>query len=189
LNAAASYFEIISLVLARWEFLGSLYLGTTAGSDDHDARAYCHDFVEPIQPLYGDLHDVADRGVHQKSDLIAMFRDSSLHGMSLIPCMDPDGEHLVGWWVGVADQIAPQNHLRIDEKGNLNVNCSLMSAEMISSMHAFAAYLDDDRVWLEKDRRAPTARFRRSFWSRQRPAHFGDPENWMKRGYACGVPK
>jgi hypothetical protein len=189
MNAAHGYFEILSITFARWEFFGGLYEGVTGDSDHRQASAYCRRFVEPIQPRYGDLHDVAERGGNHptKPDFISMFRDNPFHGMSLIPCMGRDEGHLVGWLVGTAGGIPPERHLVIDATGNININCGLVVLEMLASMQSFARYLDENTDRL--DERVPGARLQRAFWARQRPVHFrGEPDIWMKKGYSRGVP-
>lgn len=183
LDGAHAYFELASIIAARWEFLGGLYLGNVDGSDNSEAIAYVARFIEPIQPRYKALHDATGRG-EVGSDFFTMFRNKPLHGMTPAPSALQGDAELVGWWIGTGDGIKPSEHLTIDGRGNINVNVGLMRDEMLASMNAFAAYLEDNAD--TKDGRLPGARLQRSFWFRLKPRHF--KSDWMKVGNARGIP-
>jgi hypothetical protein len=190
LEAVDSYFELVALVAARWECLGGLYLGTASGRSDCDeAVAYVARFVEPIQPRYADLHDVTLQ--QQKgSDFFTMFRNKPFHGVSPVPTAFHGDREVVGWAMGTRNEIPTADHLTIDARGNVVVNCTMVRDEMLSSMSAFADYLDanvavaaDVKV---KDARTPHARMQRAFWWQNKPRHYAG--DWMKEGIALGIP-
>src|SRR5438874_2450043 len=74
LLSASAIFEAVSLVISRWEFLGSLYRGNDGKTGVDDVRAYTKRFLEPIQGRYRDIHDLArdDKG---NSDFYSILRD------------------------------------------------------------------------------------------------------------------
>jgi hypothetical protein len=72
-------YEHASLVVARWEFLGALYRGTSGNTDVADARAYADRF---LAAAYGPLHNLSGTCAPGGSEFFSVFRNKSLHGFT-----------------------------------------------------------------------------------------------------------
>src|SRR6266478_5248072 len=61
MQAVNAIFELSSLVIARWEFLGALYRDTEGDTNYKDALAYSRKFLIPINKNYTGLEKLVDR--------------------------------------------------------------------------------------------------------------------------------
>jgi len=160
-------FELSSLVIARWEFLGALYLGTEGDSDYHDALAYSRQFLIPINRNYACVENLVDcLDPRERFDLFTMLRNKPLHGLVAAGIATPDNKGVVTWWIGF-HKIAPENHLTVDRNGGLHLDGSKFCEELLQSVASFADYQDANTDLVEG--RLPHARWRRGYWARFKP--------------------
>jgi hypothetical protein len=175
-------FELISTICARWEFLGGLYLGSTGSTDVQQAIAYVGRFLVPINGDYSRLHNMSGRAAGG-SDFFTMFRNKTLHGGTPAAIALMGNASVVGWWIGF-DELTQRNHLKI-VNDNMHVNGDMSLCEFLSSLDAFAAYLEQNLDLLNG--RLPSARWQRGFWARFRPLYF-DQNVWIQEGGARRIP-
>ena len=79
IQMAKGLFEIFSIICARWEFLGSLYRGTTDDTNYGDAVEYVSHFLKPLNQDYQNIHGMSGRG-SKSSEFFTMLRNKSFHG-------------------------------------------------------------------------------------------------------------
>lgn len=180
--AADGIFELISLICARWEFVGSLYLGSVDDTDVKDALAYSSKFLVKVNTNYGQIHNVSGRG-RNGSEFFTIFRNKTLHGGTPSAVMLENGSGLVGWWIGFDTQTR-NHHLQV--VGNqMLVNGDELLREFLASLNDFSNYLEKDADLL--DGRFPRSRFQRAFWARFKPLYLGK-DRWLEEGLTRGIP-
>lgn len=186
LTTARFPLETVSLVIARWEFLGALYCGITDKQTTfREASSYVRKFLVPLNSAYVDLEElVARESNEERFDFFTMLRNSPLHSYVPAAIATDDMQGVVTWWVG-GHGIEPAKHLRIDRKGGLHVDSTRLSSELESSMHCFAAYLEADSDAL--DGRSPVERWQLGLWARYRPKYYRSAA-WMQLAGVHGVP-
>jgi hypothetical protein len=178
-------FDVVGLVIARWEFLGGLYRGSDGGTGVADALAYSRKFLFPVNRNYANTEKLVDRtDPSERFDLFTMLRNKPLHGLVPAGVATEDCAKVVTWWMGFSG-ISAANHMTVDVDGGLHVDAREMCAELARSMNLFADYLDANTDVI--DGRSPQARWRRGFWARFQPKFMPGPE-WMALGVAEGVP-
>lgn len=175
-------FEFASIVVARWEFLGGLYLGK-ADTDVTAAREYMREFLAPVNPAYLEVENLVQNPTQNGLDFFTMLRNKPLHGLNPAAVATQDAEHVVTWWIGFSG-IEAQQHLRVDKDGALHVDCNLLFAELQESMEAYAQYLDLDTH--EIDGATPKDRWRRAYWNSFKPKFMPDLK-WKQKGTDRGL--
>lgn len=156
-----------SLIIARWEFLGALYLGSAKDTSHSEVRAYVERFLVPINDAYSQVHDLVDQASGSSgSDLYSMLRNKPLHGYVPAAIADTSSKGLVTWWIG-GTGIEPEMHLRVDRYGGLHIDSVAMSRELIDSLKDFAEYLRQDCDPMAKG--SPTELWTTALWAKYRP--------------------
>lgn len=166
-------FETAALVVGRWEFLGGLVRGDTDFEPNANrlrVEAFAFQFLAPGNVQYGDREVL--------SALYTMLRNKPIHG--LVPAGVANGQEVLTWWVGQTG-IDAANHLRVDSKRALHVNCSLLADDLATGLERFAASLAEEPAGEAANR------FRRSFWARFCPTTTPVAQ-WMKLGADRGLP-
>jgi hypothetical protein len=169
-------FDLISLVIARWEFLGALLQGTTGETSCKEALAYCEKFLDEVNGNYGNVGKLSDQGRGSPFELFAMLRNRPLHGLVPAGVLMRDQQNVVTWWVGLSG-ISAEAHLTVDDQGGLNVDAGKLAGELVNSMRLFASYLDADAGLVNG--RSPRINWQRGFWARYRAVGMGEDE-WIK---------
>ena len=182
---ADGIFELISLICARWEFLGSLYRGNTDKTNYKDAIYYTSKFLVPINAHYNKIHNISGRQ-NARSDFFTMFRNKPLHGGTPAAVTRKGEGDIVSWNIGF-DKETHTYHLQIRE-GRMHINGNIFLEEFISSLRGFADYLKENTQILDLDGHQPEARFKRAFWARFEPLHYSH-NDWMSEGYKRGIPE
>ncbi len=175
-------FEFASIVVARWEFLGGLYLGkgTTKAVD---AREYMREFLVPENPLYAGVENLVTNPAPDRLDFFTMLRNKPLHGLHPTAIAGPDAKQVVTWWIGFTG-IQPGQHLMVSADGELHIDCNLLFAELQGSMERYAQYLYEDTHLINAVN--PTTRWRRGYWERFAPKFMPGPD-WTQLGRDRGV--
>jgi hypothetical protein len=177
-------FDLAGLVIARWEFLGGLYLGTIEDTNVKDALAYARAFLQGVNSNYANVEQLVDRSqTHDRLDIYQMLRNKTLHGMNPAGIATDDGAGVVTWWIGTSG-IAKEHHLIVDSDGGLHVDCTMLFEELLTSVTDFAAYLEVNGAG--KEGLMPQARWRRGFWARFCPKSMKGPE-WLAKSVLRGV--
>jgi len=170
-------FEFASIVIARWESLGGLYLGN-ADTNVADAREYMRKFLAPANPAYLAVENLVPNPTPNRLDFFTMLRHNPLHGLNPAAVATQDARHVVTWLIGFSG-IEAQQHLHVDEAGRLQVDCSRLFAELQQSMEAYAQYLDLDTDEIGGVR--PKERWRRAYWDGFKPK-FMPQLKWRQKG-------
>jgi hypothetical protein len=161
-------FEPCSLIIARWEFLGSLLTGHSKPRSKRDqALQYAERFLVPVNGRYGKTHPTVAPGWAVAQLLFQTIRNGSLHGFTPSGVYDDATDNCIGWGVGyrLADR---SQHLHFDDIDNLLVDGELLLNELIQSMHDFADHLDANKP--EADGKLPIDNFREGFRWRMFPS-------------------
>jgi len=185
--AAGAPIELPALVVSRWEYLGSLYLGSVENRTDvAEAVAFCDRFLTQVNGQYQHVHNLAGRVAPPpgRSDFFTMFRNKPLHGLNPAPIHAADGSGVVAWWIGTG--ITDAAHLTVDPFGKLHLNEALLSIELVDVMKLYADYLDANTDWLGGNY-LPQERWLRAGWARFRPHEQPWPD-WLALGQPYGVP-
>ncbi len=91
-------FEPCSLIVARWEFLGSLLTGhDRERSNRVQAMAYATEFLVPLNRRYGESHPTIATGWSIAALLVQMIRNGSLHGFTPKGVYDDATASCIGW--------------------------------------------------------------------------------------------
>jgi hypothetical protein len=139
---AKGLYEPCSLIVARWEVLGSLFTGYSNRRSDRDqAMDYVERFLKPINPRYVGKHPVLRQDLTIASMLFQMLRNGSLHGFTPAGIYDPAKDMCIGW--GVDYDGHEHLHLQFD-RGHLIVNAATLLRELLDSMEDFAKYLESN---------------------------------------------
>jgi hypothetical protein len=135
-------FELASLVIARWEFLGSLLIGHTKPmSDQGQALAYATAFLEPLNSRYGAKHPTIIPHMKIAEILFRMLRNKSLHGFTPAPLYDPATDRVIGWWMDTTG--LAREHLQFHPQTEaLQIDGQTLRDELVDSMRAFASHLE-----------------------------------------------
>jgi hypothetical protein len=177
-------FELSSLVMARWEFLGALYLGTERDSDFEQALEYSRRFLVPINRNYAGIERLVDTNdPRERFDAFTMLRNKPLHGAVPAGIATPDGKSVVTWWTGFQG-VGRGDHLTVDSNGGLHLDCSRLYEELLQSVGSFADYQDANNELLGG--LLPHARWRRGYWARFRPVCMAC-SGWMAEGVRLDV--
>jgi hypothetical protein len=177
-------FELISIVSARWEFLGALYEGTEGKSDVAQAIAYVAKFLEPINRDYAGIHNMTGSRAGG-SDFFTMLRNKPLHGMTPAAAAIPGDREVIGWQIGV-HLPSPREHLKMDAEKRIGVDGTKLRDELLSSMDDFRAYISQNADQLHG--RLPADRWKRGFWARFTPRNVST-KKWMSQGYGRDIPR
>lgn len=169
INKVHGIFEITAIVFSRCEFLGSLYRGNTDKSHKGDFKLYLNRF---FKPEYKKLHKITSNK-DSNSEIYTIFRHKILHSGQ--PVGIQDGDEIIGWYMGYGSYLK-QHHLRIDDQGNLNINCRLLVEDFLESIQKYAAYLQRDRGILNNKK--PSSRWYEAFWATFCPLYC-DKNEWM----------
>ena len=170
-------FEPCSLIIARWEFLGTLLTGHDGRSNRVQALAYANAFLVPVNGRYGASHPTIAPGWTVAQLLVQMMRNGSLHGFTPSGVYDDTTDCCLAWAVGyeLPDR---SRHLHFDG-GHLLIDGGLLLDEFVESMDRFAAYLDENQV--ATNGKLPTENFREGYRWRLFPAKANDngvPPPW-----------
>jgi hypothetical protein len=168
LVAAGALFELPSLVIARWEFLGCLLLGHDKHrSHREQALVYATKFLVPLNRRYGETHPEVLTTVTVAELLIQMMRNRSLHGYTPGPVWEPSSDRCITWYVDSKGLAA--THLEFPDPPSsygpppgesLHVNGESLLRELLASMEAFAECLREDKPTAEG---VPSENFRKGF--------------------------
>jgi hypothetical protein len=184
IQGAQGIFELYSLVCARWEFLGSLYLGTTGKTSVREAVEYISNFLMPINHDYTNIYSI--RSGHHRSDFFSIFRNNPLHSYTPAGIADSSRINIIGWCIGaIEDPDIQKYHLQIHNT-KLFVDGEKFVSEFLQSLHLFSEYfrLNSDI----KDGLTPSYRWLKGFWWRFIPLNLQKDE-WEHEGYCRGIPK
>lgn len=168
--------DTVSLIFARWEFLGALFLGSTGKTSSKEANAYAKKFLVSVNQAYEIVEELSALG-----SIFSMLRNNPLHGYVPTALYDKSVGGVVTWWIG-GTGIDPIFHLNVDPDGGLHVDATAMSRELKASMSSFAEYLSQDCDYL--DDMLPCDRWRTALWTKYRPKHYGKDE-WRNRFIEC----
>ena len=182
IQRAEGLFELFSITCARWEFLGSLYLGRTEDTSSKEAVKYVSHFLEPLNQNYRTIHDISGQD-NSGSDFFTMLRNKPLHGYTPAAVAVQGGTEVIAWWIGSNPQ-AQKHHLQI-QNGVMHVDASKFLFEFLASLDRFCTYLVQDKDII--DGRTPSDRWRRGFWARFKPKYMAR-DTWMQEGYERGIP-
>lgn len=171
-------FEPCSLVVARWEFLGTLLTGWTGDSNRRQTLEYAERFLEPVNPRYGASHPTIHQTTKIAELLVCIMRNGSLHSFTPRGVYDPASNSCIGWALGYQLDPAGTPHLGFNANAGLFVDGTLLVRELVDSMGAYADYLDRNAP--EPDGRTPADNFRNGFFARLRPRGPSreDPATW-----------
>lgn len=163
-------FEPCALVIARWEFLGSLFTGHDGRSNRVQSLAYADQFLVPVNARYGERHPTIAPGWTVAQLLVQMMRNGSLHGFTPSGVYDDASDSCIAWAI---DYELPDRtrHLHFDG-GSLLVDGGLLLTEFIESMQLFATHLDENRP--TPDGKLPVDNFREGYRWRLFPAKAND---------------
>ncbi|MFO0642576.1 MAG: hypothetical protein U0183_25320 [Polyangiaceae bacterium] len=163
--AEGHVFEVVSLICARWEFLGALYRGQTDKSGWPEAVAFTDAFCPAS---YMDLQDWTGQG--GGSDLFTQLRNKPLHGMvpaaSVVAPVDPP-KLVLRWEIGASVGVA--DHMTVSTFGFLRVNPGQFCHEFDAAVAGFAKLLTTNNTSMNDPlgvSRLPVARFQRAFFGR-----------------------
>ena len=182
IQGAGGVFELLSIICARWEFLGSLYLGTTKDTSSTEAVEYVSHFLSPLNQNYRMIHNMSGQCTNG-SDFFSMLRNKPLHGYTPAAVAVRGGTEVIAWWIG-SDARAQKYHLQIRD-GVMHVDGSKFLSEFLASLDRFCLYLVQDQDII--DGRTPSDRWRRGFWARFKPKYM-EKSIWMQEGYERGIP-
>jgi hypothetical protein len=181
-QGAQGIFELVSIICARWEFLGSLYLGTTQNTSSEEAVEYVSRFLSPLNHNYRMIHNISGQRT-TGSEFFSMLRNQPLHGYTPAAISVHGGRQVVAWWIG-SDEQAQEYHLQI-RNGVMHVDANKFLSEFLASLDRFRIYLVQDQDII--DGRTPSDRWRRGFWARFKPKYM-ERDTWMQEGYERGIP-
>lgn len=184
IEKADGLFEIFSIAIARWEFLGGLYLGTTTGeTGNKDARKYVECFLCQINQDYKNTFSMS--GLNSGDfDFYSVFRSKTFHGYIPVAVGQSNNKEVMGWLMG-SDPQTQKYHLQV-HNGSMHVDRGKFISEFIESLNRYSLYLKLDQDTAFKDN--PSDRWRSAFWARFRPL-YSDRESWMKEGYDRKIPE
>jgi len=139
-------FELASLIVARWEFLGCLYKGYAHKTSNQDqAAAYAKAFLEPVNRAYGATHSKLLPQLPIARILFEMLRNKSLHGYTPSGVYDAvAGDAIVWRCVSKGDSASHLTFVRppgwtVDNA--LFVDGETFLGEFDKSLAAFVAHL------------------------------------------------
>jgi hypothetical protein len=179
---ADAIFEVLSVVAARWEFLGGLFSGVEGDTGAKDAIAYVNKFLVAINPAYRDIHDISGLG-NPGSEFFSIFRNKPFHGGTPAAILLKNRKDLVGWKIGCIDATCAANHLQI-KNDVIYVEGQKFVEEFMLSLNSYADYLEANTEQLGG--RLPVARWQRGFWARFKPQNMS-ASVWMQEGVSRGI--
>ncbi len=176
-NMGGGLYEVTAIVVARWEYLGGLYLGRSKGEN-----AACQ-YVSRFLPKYDVLSNLSGKPRDKsalRSDFFTLFRDRTLHQFTPSGVKKHSKDEVLGWSIG---QGGP--HLVVGD--SIHVDVLALCDDLCDSMLNFAQYLDSSLEELED--RQPQLRWKRGMWLSFCP-HEMDPQEWISLGVRdFGIPK
>ncbi len=182
IRSADGIFELLSIICARWEFLGALYLGSTGDTGGKEVLAYTSHFLVPINSDYRQIHDISGQG-GARSEFFTMFRNRVFHGYTPGAVALPGNTNVIAWLIGFNER-TQTNHLRV-VNGSMHIDGARFLCEFLHSLNDFAGYLHQNNDLING--RLPHARWQRAFWARFRPLYIQE-DNWMQEGISRGIP-
>lgn len=168
--------DAASLIFARWEFLGALFLGSIGDTSSKEANAYAKKFLVPVNQAYEIVEELAALG-----SIFSILRNNPLHGYVPTALYDKKVGGVVTWWIG-GTGIDPNLHFHVDHDGGLHIDVIAMSRELKASMSSFAEYLSENCDHLGGA--LPCDRWKSALWTKYRPKHYCERE-WRNRFNEC----
>jgi len=174
--AITAVYEHASLVVARWEFLGGLYGGTSTDTDVSDARTYADRFLG----VYGLLHNLSGMRQSHESEFFSIFRNKSLHGFTPAGVHRPATGDVYGFTVGYQ----PAAHLQVTPGLTLQIDSATLQQDFARSVADYADYLaaNVDVAFAA----TPQDRWKKGFWARFRPINYARAD-WVQDGRRRGL--
>lgn len=183
IERADGIFELISVICSKWEFLGSLYLGTGGNSGVAEAKTFADLFVAQVNPQYFTLHNLSGGASSNASEFFSTFRNRPLHGGTPAGVTVSGGTDVLAWMIGFGPSLI-QTHLK-QHNNNLNVFGSSFKSEFLASLVHYADYLGANTDY--QNGKLPAERFQMAFWRCFHPFHL--PKSiWETEGKNRGVP-
>lgn len=180
---ADGIFELISVVLSKCEFLGSLFRGNISKETDvHDMVEYVTAFLRPVNYNYQNIHNLSGR-TSQGSEFFSVFRNKPLHGGTPAGILDANSQDILAWWIG-GSRTTRDNHLTV-VNGRIHVDGNLLIYEFRQSLTNFAVSLQANNRF--PDNSLPSERFQRAFWVRFLPLYL-EHQKWIQEGTRRGIP-
>jgi hypothetical protein len=172
-------YEHLSIIVARWEFLGGLYTGS-ADTGVEDARAWTIRFMSPIRSGYARIHNLSGQPKTQRSrsEFFAAYRNRVLHGYTPV-AIYRSTKGVTGWW------IPSRPHLEKTIRGSLRISSASLQVDFIKALERFALYLGTNR-YNSRFRGKPQELWRRSFWMRFQPLNYSR-DKWRTEGKDRGL--
>ncbi len=181
---AKGIFELISMVLSKCEFLGSLFRGNiNKETSAHDMVEYVTAFLQPVNQNYQNIHNLSGRP-NQRSEFFSVFRNKPLHGGTPAGILDANSQNIFTWWIGFSPSTRA-NHLTV-VNGSIHVDGNLLMDEFRQSLTAFALFLQANNRF--SDNSLPSERFQRAFWVRFLPLYL-PIQDWLQEGTRRGIPR
>jgi hypothetical protein len=159
--AITAVYEHASLIVARWEFMGGLYRGSSPTSVA-DARAYADRFLRG----YASVHNLSGLRQPGESEFFSIFRNKSLHGFTPAGVHRPVPGDVYGWTIGHQ----PAAHLHVNAGLTLQIDSATLQQDFTQSVADYAAYLTTnvDATFPM----TPQERWKKGFWARFCPLNY-----------------
>jgi hypothetical protein len=165
-------YEHLSIIVARWEFLGGLYAGVGDTNARH-ARDWVVKFLHPVRAAYSTVHNLSGTAQPHESEFFSVYRNKPMHGYTPAAVfVAPD--NVIGWWV------SSKPHLGRTTRGSLRISSSVLQRDLENSMEEFAVYLKAN-TGSPVPPKDPRDLFCRSFWMRFQPHGYGE-KVWETEG-------
>lgn len=181
IKEADGLFELFSTIIARWEFLGGLYLGTTSDTNYYQAVQYASKFLEPYYQNYQRIHDMTGRGGNG-SEFFSILRNKPFHGGTPSAIAKNGNTEVIGWWIG-SDSDTQRYHLEI-HKDVIYVDSDKFLSEFLDSLDHFSEYLQEDNDI--QNNLKPSIRWYSGFWARFKPLYL-PKDIWRNEGAIRGI--